>query len=119
MATNYQLSETAVTHLCRKLTKYGDYCCDIPQTAQLPESIRLHLQCIRTSLDRFDGVEVEALIYHAYTMTAAFAWCHRERFPTRYQQAKLGDLRTITFDADIKARWGLELNKSSGAFRVR
>ena len=51
----------------------------------IPPTLVAGIQRIRTHLDRFDPVECEALMYHAYLMTDAFLWAHRLTCPERYR----------------------------------
>lgn len=51
----------------------------------IPPTLVAGIQSIRTHLDRFDPVECEALMYHAYIMTDAFLWAHRLTCPERYR----------------------------------
>lgn len=51
----------------------------------IPPSLIAAIRRIRTHLDRFDPVECEALMYHAYEMTDAFLWAHRLTCPERYR----------------------------------
>jgi hypothetical protein len=51
----------------------------------IPSRLLTGIKKIRTHLDRFDPVECEALMYHAYTMADAFLWAHRLTCPDRYR----------------------------------
>jgi len=52
---------------------------------RIPDQLVQRIQKVRTSMDQFSAVESEALMYHAYTMTDAFLWAHRETCPVDYR----------------------------------
>lgn len=98
---------------------YQDYVARIGSGFLPPAIIRAQIERIRTSLDRFAGVEVEALLYHAYSLTAAFTWGHRQALPTPYQDVTLDSIWKVSFDLDRCQEWSRELSLSAPTFRVR
>lgn len=61
------------------------YSSKVGQQFRIPDKLVDSIQRIRTHLDRFTPVECDALMYHAYTMTDAFLWAHRETCPEEYR----------------------------------
>jgi len=61
------------------------YSSKVGQQFRIPDKLVDSIQRIRTHLDRFSPVECDALMYHAYTMTDAFLWAHRETCPEEYK----------------------------------
>jgi hypothetical protein len=80
------------------------------------------IRTIRTSLDRFDPdpVESTALMYHAYMMTDAFLWCHRDTFTEKFRIADT-QLPTwlIRFTPDIIREWTRKLMRPASVYRLR
>jgi hypothetical protein len=99
--------------------KYGQYCEAVSANKQITDELLSLLRRIRTSLDRFNRIEIEALMYHAYSLTDAFAWCYRDTFPDRYRAGGLSDSWRISFDPGIIASWKSELEQGAKAFRFR
>ena len=58
-------------------------------------------------------------MYHAYSLTDAFAWCYRETFADRYQVSGVSDSWRISFDPGIIAAWKSELEKGTKVFQFR
>ena len=98
---------------------YEELCSTFGTEYQVPFALRELLQRVRTSLDRFEGVEVEALLYHAYSMTAAFTYCHRKSFPAPYQGVNLTGIWSLLFDSGRNALWTRELSSAAKTFRLR
>jgi NTE family protein len=98
---------------------YRQYCETVSANQQITEEIGLLLRRIRTSLDRFNRIETEALMYHAYSLTDAFSWCYRDTFGDRYRVSGLSDSWRIGFDPTIIATWKNELERSAEVFRFR
>lgn len=98
---------------------FAKYCDLIPDGCLLPNEILIPVRRIRTSLDRFNEIEVEALMYHAYSLTDAFAWCYRDRFPPQYRPASFPGRWQIDFDQAKIALWKLALETGGKAFRLR
>ena len=96
--------------------KYRQYCEAVSTNQQITDELLSLLRRIRTSLDRFNRIEIEALIYHAYSLTAAFAWCYRDSFSDRYRGVGLSDSWKIDFDTGIIASWKSELEQAAKAF---
>ena len=86
---------------------------------QMPDELLLPLRRLRTSLDRFTRIEIEALMYHAYSVTDAFAWCYRDSFAGPYRIGGLSDPWRISFDPELIATWKSELEKGAKTFRFR
>ena len=98
---------------------YEELCSQFDLNYQVPFALRELLQRVRTSLDRFEGVEVEALLYHAYSMTAAFTYCHRSSFPAPYQQVTLSGIWSMLFDEQTSSFWEQELRVAAKTFKFR
>ena len=98
---------------------YKEYTTHCDESCLLPARIRARIERIRTSLDRFEGIEVEALLYHAYSMTAAFTWSYRGTFPERFRTVDLNELWRLSFDEARIAYWDTRLSSASKAMRVR
>jgi hypothetical protein len=98
---------------------YRQYCENVDLDYQMPDDLLLPLRRLRTSLDRFNRIEIEALMYHAYSLTDAFAWCYRDTFADRYRVSGLSDSWRISFDPEIIAAWKSELEQGAKAFRFR
>ncbi len=74
------------SHLGKIPNGKGDvYSSRVGHQFRIPDRLIDSIQGIRTNLDRFSPVECEALTYHAYTMTDAFLWAHRETCPEEYR----------------------------------
>ena len=86
---------------------------------RLPDEVLSPLRRIRTSLDRFGHIEIQALMYHAYTLTDAFAWCYRDRLPSRYRLDTFPGAWKINFDRAKTAAWKTELEKGAKTFCFR
>ena len=99
--------------------RYQQYCETVGLNYQMQEDLLLPLRRLRTSLDRFTRIEIEALMYHAYSLTDAFAWCYRETFADRYQVSGVSDSWRISFDPGIIAAWKSELEKGTKVFQFR
>jgi NTE family protein len=99
--------------------RYQQYCETVGLNYQMQEDLLLPLRRLRTSLDRFTRIEIEALMYHAYSLTDAFAWCYRETFADRYQVSGVSDSWRISFDPGIIAAWKSELEKGTRVFQFR
>lgn len=99
--------------------RYQQYCESVDMRHQMQDDLLLPLRRLRTSLDRFTRIEIEALMYHAYSLTDAFAWCYRDTFPDRYRGSGLSDSWRISFDPGIIATWKSELEQGAKAFRFR
>jgi NTE family protein len=99
--------------------KYRQYCEAVSASQQITDELLLLLRKIRTSLDRFNRIEIEALMYHAYCLTDAFAWCYRDTFADRYRVSGLSDSWRISFDPGIIATWKSKLEQGAKAFRFR
>jgi NTE family protein len=99
--------------------KYRQYCEAVSANQQIPDELLLLLRRLRTSLDRFTLIEIEALMYHAYSLTDAFAWCYRDTFADRYRVSGLSDSWRISFEPGLIATWKRELEHGAKAFRYR
>lgn len=99
--------------------KYRQYCETVNLTCQMPEDLLLPLRRLRTSLDRFNRIETEALMYHAYSLTDAFAWCYRDTFADRFRVSGLSGSWRISFDPGIVAAWKSELEQGAKPFQFR
>jgi len=72
----------------------------------IPAALLGGIKRIRTHLDRFDPVECEALMYHAYVMADAFLWAHRLTCPERYRVPNTPDpLWRIEFSDQRVTEW--------------
>jgi hypothetical protein len=98
---------------------YTTYCETVADNHSIPDDILAPLRGIRTSLDRFSGIEIEALMYHAYSLTDAFAWCYRDRFPSRYKQKTLPVPWRIKFEKGKTVAWKTELERGAKTFFFR
>ncbi|MGA9507876.1 MAG: patatin-like phospholipase family protein [Candidatus Sulfotelmatobacter sp.] len=98
---------------------YRQYCEAVSANQQITDELLSLVRRVRTSLDRFNRIEIEALMYHAYSLTDAFAWCYRDTFADRYRVNGLSDLWRISFDPGIIATWKSELQQGAKAFRFR
>jgi predicted acylesterase/phospholipase RssA len=64
----------------------GDtYARSVGQDVCIPPELVESIRKVRTNLDVFSEVECFALMYHAYTMTDAFLWAHRNTCPPQYR----------------------------------
>lgn len=72
------------------------------------------IQTIRTSLDKFSTVEVDALMYHAYTMTDAFWWAYLAN-----PRSTPNPAWKITFDDQRNTAWAKALTHSGEQLRLR
>jgi hypothetical protein len=99
--------------------KHQQYCETVNLNYQMPNDLLFPLRRLRTSLDRFNRIEIEALMYHAYSLTGAFAWCYQNTFADRYRVGGLSDSWRISFDPGIIATWKSELEQGAKAFRFR
>lgn len=99
--------------------RYQQYCESVDLNCQMQDDLLLPLRRLRTSLDRFTRIEIEALMYHAYSLTDAFAWCYRDTFPDQYRVCDLSDSWRISFDQGITASWKSELEKGAKVFQFR
>jgi NTE family protein len=95
------------------------YCSLVPEANQIPREILPLLCKVRTSLDRFSRIEVDALRYHAYSLTAAFAWCYRARFPEEYRSDVLASAWRINFDSSKINAWKNALADSDKTLQIR
>ena len=86
----------------------------------IPIDLVARVQAVRTDLDRFSAVECEALMYHAYTMTDAFLWAHRDTAPESYRVPDTPNPAwRIDFTAEECRRWedGLATSHKRSLFR--
>jgi hypothetical protein len=99
---------------------YKEYCARVDAAFQVPTALLEMIRSIRTSLDRFNGIESVALMYHAYLMTDAFLWRYRETFSTEF---RLSDSQTpawrVQFTPDVIAEWTRRLSRSANSYRIR
>jgi NTE family protein len=98
---------------------YKRYCETVSECHRIPAEILAPLRRLRTSLDRFNHVETEALMYHAYLLTDAFAWCYGDGFPSRYKPTTFPGSWTIDFDRKRIDAWKTELETGTATFRFR
>lgn len=98
---------------------YPKYCETIADSDRIPDEILAPLRRIRTSLDRFSGIEIETLMYHAYSLTDAFAWCYRDRFPSGYRLETFPVPWRINFEREKTVAWKTELEKGAKTFSFR
>jgi NTE family protein len=98
---------------------YTQYCETVTDSRRIPDEVLAPLRRIRTSLDRFSGIEIEALMYHAYSLTDAFAWCYGDRFPARYKPATFPGSWSIDFDKQTTDRWKAALERGDETFQFR
>jgi NTE family protein len=99
--------------------QYKQYCKAMRENHRLPDEVLSPLRRIRTSLDRFGQIEIQALMYHAYSLTDAFAWCYQDRLPSRYRSDTFPGAWQITFDREKTATWKTELEKGAKTFCFR
>ena len=99
---------------------YKEYCARLDAAFQVPTALVEMIRSIRTSLDRFNGIESVALMYHAYLMTDAFLWRYRETFSTEF---RLSDSQTpawrVQFTPDVIVEWTRRLSRSANSYRMR
>ncbi|UWZ85260.1 patatin-like phospholipase family protein [Occallatibacter riparius] len=82
----------------------------------IPPIVAGGIRRIRTNLDRFDPLECEALMYHAYVMTDAFLWAHRLTCPERYRVPNIPDpIWRIEFTDQRIREWQNVLVRGNGA----
>jgi hypothetical protein len=80
---------------------YSDH---VPVRYHVPEALRALISGIRTHLDRFNEIECQALMYHAYSMTDAVLWAHRLTCPEDYRAPDVASpVWRIEFTSDIVA----------------
>lgn len=95
-----------------------DYALHIGPKHIIPAELVDLIRGVRTHFDRFSKVEGEALMYHAYTMTDAFLWAHRETCPKDYRVPETpAPAWRIEFTADLGNRWRDGLAQS-GRLRI-
>jgi NTE family protein len=83
-----------------------EYATEVGPQYMIPATLIAGIRRIRTHLDRFDPVECEALMYHAYIMTDAFLWAHRLTCPERYQVPNTPDpMWRIDFTDQRREEW--------------
>jgi hypothetical protein len=58
-------------------------------------------------------------MYHAYTLTDAFAWCYRDRLPSRQGLETSAMPWRINFQRENTIAWKTELEKGAKTFRFR
>jgi hypothetical protein len=76
----------------------------------IPADLVQRIQTIRTHLNRFSPGECEALMYHAYLMTDAFLWAHRDNCPNPYRvSSPPAPEWLIRFTDDIRSEWNRAL----------
>src|ERR1700733_1136808 len=102
--------------LASKTAGYRQYSEAVSANQQITDELLLLLRRIRTSLDRFNRIEIETLMYHGYSLTDAFAWCYRDTFADRYRVSGISDSWRISFDQRIIATWKSELEQSAKVF---
>lgn len=98
---------------------YAKYCETVAHGNHIPNEILVPLRRIRTSLDRFSAIEIEALMYHAYSLTDAFAWCYRDRRPSRYRLETFPVPWKINFEREKMLAWKSELEEGAKTFCFR
>ena len=82
------------------------YSAAIGSQHRIPPHLLTRIKAIRTNLNRFNRIECEALMYHAYSMTDAFLWAHRNTCPKKYQVAELPAPNwKIDFTRERVRRW--------------
>ncbi len=91
------------------------YAAAVGTASLIPPVLLPMIQTIRTSLDRFSKTEVEALLYHAYTMTDAFWWAYLAPTPRPAPNPSW----KLTFDEERIRAWARALAHSSKRFRLR
>lgn len=102
------------------VAQYSDYCQRIDRRFQIPAELLPPLKRLRTSLDRFSEIEIEALMYHAYSMTTAFLWCYRQQFPEPYRvDDELRDDGLVEFTKDKVQQWQTVLSLGASSLRLR
>lgn len=77
-----------------------EYSRHVPLGFQIPKQVRDRIRGIRTHLDRFNEIECEALMYHAYSLTDAVLWTHRLTCPPNY---RVPDSPTPAWRVDFNA----------------
>ncbi|SRR6266550_5230545 len=83
----------------------------------IPQGLVERVRRVRTHLDIFSKLECEALMYHAYTMTDAFLWAHRNTCPLSYRVvATPNPIWKIKFTGELSNVWASVLAESN---RVR
>lgn len=83
-----------------------EYATAVGPQYMIPPILIAGIRRIRTHLNRFDPVECEALMYHAYVMTDAFLWAHRLTCPERYRVPNTPDpMWRIEFSDQRVIRW--------------
>ena len=99
---------------------YSEYCDRVDSKFHIPAKLLRLLRGLRTSLDRFSEIEVEALLYHSYSMADAFLWSYRDRFPAAFRvDEQFGSRWLIEFTSAKTSEWERALENSSEVFRFR
>jgi NTE family protein len=99
---------------------FAGYCKHISSEYLIPAELLSLVRGVRTSLDRFNEIEVTALAYHAYLMTDAFLWCYRETFAPEYQVDAVPNPRwQIEFTPSTVRAWQLALKDSPSSLALR
>jgi len=100
--------------------RFAEYSTHVPTRHQIPAALLAMIRGIRTQLDRFTDVECEALMYHAYTLTDAVLWAHRQGCPAAYQVAGVPAPEwRIDFTPDVVERWTRGLARSGATLARR
>lgn len=99
---------------------YKAYCTRVDPVYLLPGPLVELVRTVRTSLDRFDRIELTALMYHAYMMTDAFLWCYRDSFSPEFKitDQQVPDWR-IRFTPEVTREWTDKLSTSASVRSLR
>ena len=99
---------------------FAEYGKHLSTMSHIPKGLLALIRGIRTQLDRFTDVECEALMYHAYQLTDAVLWAHRQRCPASYRVPDIPAPQwRIEFTPEVVARWteGLATSGTTLAWR--
>jgi NTE family protein len=100
------------SHIDRIPNRGGErYFSVVGRQFRIPDELISKIQRVRTNLDRFGETECTAIMYHAYSMTDAFLWAHRDTCPDAYKVAPNPDPPwKIEFSAERIAEWSAALD---------